>query len=112
MKKNIPYFLVFGVLALLSWMVWRQRSAGTLKVSETAFGIQDTASVVRIFLADRKGKQLTLERHLGGPWTLNQTKVPRPDAVKTILETLHRWEVKTPVPRPAVQTVFRNLATL
>jgi len=112
MKKNLPYFLVFGVLALLSWMVWRQRSAGTLKVSETAFGIQDTASVVRIFLADRKGKQLTLERPLGAAWTLNQTKVPRPDAVKTILETLHRWEVKTPVPRPAVQTVFRNLATL
>lgn len=112
MKKNLPYFLVFAVLAMVSWYVWQQRGSGTLKVSETAFGIEDTASVVKIFMADRQGKKLTLSRSVGGPWKLNQNRVPRPDAVHTLLETLRRWEVKTPVPRPSVQTVFRNLATL
>jgi len=112
MKKNLPYLLVFAVLAALSWYVWNKRNSGTLDPNDTSFAIEDTSSVVRIFIADRKGQRLTLERKKGGPWRMGSGKAPRPDAVFTLLETLRRWEVKTPVPRPAVQNVFKSLATL
>ncbi len=112
MKKNLPYLLVFVVLAALSWYVWNKRNSGTLDPHDTNFAIEDTASVVRIFIADRKGQQLTLERKKGGPWRMGSGKTPRPDAVFTLLETFRRWEVKTPVPRPAVQNVFKSLSTI
>jgi hypothetical protein len=111
MKKNLPHLLVFVVLAIASWYVWKNRNSGTLDPNDTTFAIEDTASIVRIFVADRKGQRLILERSKGGPWRMGSGKVPRPDAVFTILETLRRWEVKTPVPRPAVQNVFKSLAT-
>lgn len=111
MKKNLPYLLVFAVLAALSWYGWNSRNSGTLDPHDTNFAIEDTALVVRIFIADRKGQQLTLERKVGGPWSMGSGLKPRPDAVYTLLETLRRWEVKTPVPRPSVQTVFKSLAT-
>jgi len=110
-KKNRFYIILFAGLSAASIWVWQGRAPGTLKVEETAFAVEDTAAIVRIFVADRKGQQLTLSRNKEGGWTLNGSKAPRPDAVFTMLSTLRRWEVKTPVPRPAVQTVFRALAT-
>ncbi|MFM7911131.1 MAG: hypothetical protein ACKO9W_03040, partial [Bacteroidota bacterium] len=62
MKKNWPYLLVFVVLAALSGYVWNNRNSGTLDPDDTNFAIEDTASVVRILIADRKGQRLTLER--------------------------------------------------
>ena len=112
MKNNWPYLLVFVVLAALSGYVWNNRNSGTLDPNDTNFAIEDTASVVRIFIADRKGQRLTLERKKGGAWRMGSGKTPRPDAIFTLLQTLSRWEVKTPVPRPAVQNVFKSLATM
>ncbi|MBM3936105.1 MAG: DUF4340 domain-containing protein [Sphingomonadales bacterium] len=111
MNKNRPYLLVFMVLATVTWYVWKNQNSGTLDPIDTNFAIEDTASVVRIFIADRKGQRLTLDRKKGGPWRMGSGQTPRPDAVFTMLQTLRRWEVKTPVPRPAVQNVFKILAT-
>ncbi len=78
--------------------------------SETAFTIRDSADVGKIFLADKQGNQILLEREEGGAWLLNGAYRPIPYNVEMLLTTLIKQTARYPVPQASHNRVIRSLA--
>ncbi len=111
MKKNLIYLILFVLLlAIAGWLISRDRNV-TLDPKEISFRVADSAAVNRIFMADRKGSKVLLTRQADGNWLVNNKYIARPDMMKVLMETLIRMEVKTPVPKGAINTVKTNMAT-
>jgi hypothetical protein len=77
---------------------------------ENHFVIYDTATVQRIFLADKQNNTIDLQRK-NGVWTLNGTEKPIIDNINIILKTLHSIEVLNPVAKSAYNNGITQLAS-
>jgi hypothetical protein len=97
MKKNKLTLFLFLALAGIAIALYLNRSNGTLKVPLKDFAVQDTAAITKIFMADRKGKTVTLDKEANGDWIVNKKFKARPDAINTLLYTIKMVEVKSPV---------------
>jgi hypothetical protein len=76
------------------------------------FAVQDTASITKIFLADKNKRSVTLERVPGtSHWTVDSIYGARPDAINTLLETIRRVDVKEPVGKKAMDNVIKRIAS-
>lgn len=84
---------------------------GTVARELRDFAYADTASVDKIFLADKTGKQVTLIRNADNTWTANDTYMARPDAVNNVLRVLHNLSVREPVGLKARENVLKQLIT-
>ena len=71
MKRNRIAVVLVIVLGSLSFWYISHNHNGTIKETLRDFAVQDTASVTKIFLADKKGRSVTLERKATGGWTVN-----------------------------------------
>lgn len=112
MRKNIIYLAILLLLLLLSWWVYQQRTSSTLDLEDTTFSIPDTSVVDRIFMADKTGGRVLLEKAGPGQWKVNGQYTARPDAMSALLDALLRMQVKSPVPRPAVDNIRKQLASI
>lgn len=114
MHRNLR---LFYLLLLVTAVAFGLRHYGSLNQGEikgnqsTNFAIADTASVDRIFIADKDGNQALLERQPGDRyWLLNKKHLARKDAVDLLLKTFKRAAVQRPVPQAELETVNRLLA--
>jgi hypothetical protein len=111
MKKS-SLIIIITLLALVigSVLIYKQKGkSGTLSEEGRDFKFQDTASITKIFMADKNGKQCTVERTEKG-WMVNNKFMVRPDAILTLLETIKNVEVKRPVARQAKEGTLKVLA--
>ena len=74
------------------------------------FAVEDTASITKIFLADKNNKTITLVRK-DGFWTVNNVFAARKDLVDVLLKTICRLNVKAPVSKSTHNTIVKALAT-
>ena len=86
-KNRIAIILVILMGAASFWFINKNRK-GTISAEMRDFAVSDTASVNKIFLADKNGRNLTLERDEAGHWTVNGQFGVRMDALETLLETI------------------------
>jgi hypothetical protein len=120
MNKNIILLICLLLLGGSTYWYWKYiKSDTSLTGGDWAFAVADTASIYKIFLAERKtGQTITLERQEQG-WLLsgqnlkqqNKKSIPRPDAVKNLLKTIHNVQLQYRLPRASVRTVVEDLAT-
>jgi len=98
MKKSTIVILTFLVaLTGFSIYVYKNKSKTTTIDKEASdFKYKDTAAVDKIFLADKEGKQLLVERTANG-WMLDCKFHVRPDVIELLLYTISSVEVKSPV---------------
>ena len=95
-------------MAALIWFLSNDKKS-TISV-ENNFSISDTASVSKIFIADRNGTTITLNRNEKN-WVINNKYEVRKDAIKTILTTINQIRIQRPVSITAFDNVIKNLAT-
>ncbi|MFN4246896.1 MAG: DUF4340 domain-containing protein [Flavipsychrobacter sp.] len=108
MKKTLIYMLILIALGAGVWyFVFRDKDA--FSKSETGFRVDDTASVYKIFLADKKGKQILLERKDGG-WVLNNQYPAMQAPVNVLLSTVKRQVAQYPVPQNAYDNIIKMMA--
>lgn len=111
-KRNL--FILTGLLVVLAglayYLITKKSTTSTLGKKESDFALEDTASVTRIFLADRDGNKVMLvSKH--EKWLVNGKSLANQSRVNTLLETLPRIRIKSPVPLNARQNVIKDLAT-
>lgn len=111
MKKNKKLFILFIVLAATAAWFVITKNKGTIKPTLRDFAVQDTASITKIFLADKNGNSITLERNATSGWMVNGKFNARPDAIKVLLTTIKKIDVKEPVGKNAQDNVIKRLAT-
>jgi len=109
MKKNLIYLAILLILAGLAYFLYsKNRKGGSFSTKD--FAIQDTSSITKIFLADKKGNKVTLYRKSISQWTVNNENVARPDAINMLLKTIHLVEIKSPIPKKAHNTIVKDMA--
>ena len=113
MKKNLLLLGLLVVLALAAYFIYQKNSASTLAGKPLSdFAISDTASVTKIFIADKQGKSVLLERIPGQRyWKLNGKYLARKDALDLLLETVNRLHVKGALPASGRDNMMRVLAS-
>lgn len=111
MKRNhIALILALCLGGLTFWLVMR-RDRSTLSKELRDFALSDTASVTKIFLADKTLKQIELVRQPDNSWMVNGKYKARPDAVKILLATMHDITVRQPVSVKARENIIKQLIT-
>ncbi len=106
-KKNIIIVLLLVVLAVAAVLTGNHYS--TLKEKESDFSVKDTASITRIFMADKGVNEVLLERTPQG-WVLNKKFPANSKAVDFLLETLRKIKVKAPVSKAEHNNVVKRMA--
>ena len=106
------YLLALIILSVLTYFVLRKSfKKSTLKTEETSFSVKDTASVYKIFYADKKGKKILLERKEINQWVVNEKQLAQKDLIDMTLQTLHNLSIKSPSVKAARDNAIRELAT-
>lgn len=110
MKKDRITLIIVLILSLVAGYLWVNNKTGTIKKELKDFAEKDTSNVTKIFMADGHGKSVTLERKSKSVWTVNGHSEARKDGIDLLLGTISNLEVKSPVPRVALDNVISNLA--
>lgn len=111
MRKILPLLiLVIIAVAIALYYTLSVNQYSTSIASQTDFSISDTASIGKIFIADRLGNSVTLTQGEGNLWKVNGKYPARPDAIQTLLETFKNVYIQRPVPKSAQSQVNKMMA--
>ena len=110
MKKNIIGLVILAILGAVAYYVIQQRGQGTMKPALHNFAVEDTTSVTKIFLADKYGRKVLLERKSAIEWQVNGQFKARKDLVDVLMRTIARVEMKAPVAQSAHNTIVKLMA--
>ncbi len=102
--------LVYFALLLGSLSSTLLFNACQSKIDDRDFAISDTASIQKIFLADKGNRNVVLERKSPGQWFVNGKYPVRPDAIKLLLQTMHDLRVNRPVSVEGHNNVVQDMA--
>lgn len=108
MSKTIIYLVLLIVLGVGVWY-FLFSDKNVFGVNEAGFQVKDTASIGKIFLADKSGNTIVLERKDKG-WVLNNTYPALAAPINTLMQTLAEQEPVYPVPENMHNMVVRNMA--
>lgn len=111
MKKSTIIILTILIsLAGLSIYIYKNKNkTSTIDKEASDFKIKDTASIDKIFLADKDGKQVVVEK-VSGKWILDSKYDVRPDVINTLLYTIRSIEVKSPVSKNGKNSVIKIMS--
>ena len=109
-KKTIIYFILFALIAGFAVYLIMSRTNGTVKGVFRDFAVKDTAAITKIFLADKSGNTVLLERKSKGYWALNGKFKADNLRVKQLLECMKNVEMRSPVPKKTLDYVIKSMA--
>jgi len=112
MRKNRVTLIIALILLLVAAALVITNSYTTLRKKVSDFSIADTASVTKIFLADKNNNEVTLERSPGGGWLVDGKFTAQQAKISSFLETLTNLEVRSPVPLAARNNVITRMAVI
>lgn len=107
-KTNLILLALLAVLGTAAaWYFYTDKNKGY----DFEFAVQDTANIGKIFIADRNGNSVLLTRTSPSQWQVNGKYKARWDAIKNLLETVGKVELMYRLPRNAVPTVVKDIAS-
>lgn len=110
-KKSIIIILMLALLSGLAIYFYKTKGGhSTIDKEMSDFAVKDTASIDKIFLADKDGKTILLEKTKTG-WTVNGKYPARYDAVEMLLYTIRMVEVRSPVSKSSMKNVLKIMAS-
>lgn len=111
MKKNRNIIIITIILIIVAVGLFMQNHYSTLNKYETDFSVNDTASITKIFIADKNVNSVTISRE-GNHWILNGESLANTKIVNTLLSTLKRIKVKSPVSLASHNSVVKRLSSI
>ena len=111
MKKTLILLLLFLVIGGFTYyLTTKKDTKTTLLTAARNFAVTDIDQVHKIFIADRNGKNITLERQKSH-WQLNGKHRANPNAINTLLNTIQKLKIKYTPPRTAIKNIINDIAT-
>ncbi|MBA4239458.1 MAG: hypothetical protein C0448_01940 [Sphingobacteriaceae bacterium] len=110
-KSTIIILTVLIALAGLSIYIYKSKGkTSTIDKEASSFKYKDTASIDKIFLADKDGGQVLVEKK-EGRWILNGKHNVRPDVIELLLYTIASVEVRSPVSKNGKNSVIKIMSS-
>jgi len=112
MNKTLSLLVLFILLGGMTfWYLNRGADERTtLSGWDRDFKVEDTDQIYKIFLADRQGERITLERR-SDDWLYNGQWKARANAMENLLDAVSRLEMQFKPPLAMVDGMVRDLAT-
>ncbi len=112
-RKNIVLVVILCIIGGVAFWMYQKKHTSSIAENEfTQFAIEDTASIQKIFIADHDGNQALLERDPQSRlWNLNKKYKAREDAIKNLLQVIHRVRVRGNVANTARDNMMKIMAT-
>lgn len=111
MKKNSLVIVLLVALIAVAIFVLNKNKRRTSSGNDDDFAVPDTASISKIFLANKKGGTALLEKNDQGVWMINGKYPARRDAIELLLVTFMRTQIKFPAPQAAQENLLREIAS-
>jgi hypothetical protein len=108
-RTTYIYLLIFALLLIAAIFIMSQNRSGTIPQALQDFAVPDTENVTKIFLADRKGNHVELERQGPGVWMVNNKFKAFDQHIKILLETIKLVEVKNPISIKAKSNYLKEM---
>lgn len=109
-KKNWLILLLVLILIIIAAVLILNNRKTTFSKKLVNFAVKDTASVTKVFLADKRNNTILLQRVTTGKWLLDSTYKVRKSAIDLLLETMKNLTPKYPVPEKARDNIISQLA--
>ena len=111
MKKTLFLLLLFLIISGITfYLTTKKDSKTTILTEQRNFSVTDINEVYKIFIADRDGKNVTLERKKGY-WQLNKKYKANPNTINNLLATVEKIKIKYTPPRAAIKNIINDIAT-
>jgi len=111
MKKTLILLLLFLVIGGFTYYLSTKKDTKTtLLTTARNFAVADIDQVQKIFIADRNGKNVTLERQKNY-WQLNGKHRANPNSVSILLNTIQKLKIKYTPSRKAIKNIINDIAT-
>lgn len=108
-KNKLVLILVIALIAIAMTFVLTDKKS-TIWRNEAQFKVKDTASIVKIYMADKNNQSVLFEKTDKG-WILNGNQKAHKENVEMLLKTIKSLEVKYPVPQKAHDNILKNMAS-
>lgn len=111
-KKNLLYLLILVLLlGVAGWLLTERNQNSTLgeRKMDYNFTVPDTAAVDKIIISDKSPSTVSLTRGSEG-WLVNGEYRARKDAIKVLLMTLNRMEMRNFIPEEMKPTVIKRMS--
>ena len=110
-RTNLILFVLLVILAAITaFFYFGKNGNSTIEGWDRDFKVEDVASIQKIFLADRRGNQTTLERS-GEEWIYNEKYPVNPNVMKNLLEVISTVELQYIPPASATTPMVKDLAS-
>ena len=111
MKKNrLALILTLILIVIAALLIWNNRFLTTIRGTDAEFMVWDTASITKIYLADRMDHESLLERQ-GKGWTINKDYKANTETVNQLLYTIYRVRVRMPVSKASHDNIITQMAS-
>jgi hypothetical protein len=112
MQRNTVFLLLLLVLGGAAFYLYRKNGdkSGTIIAADMDFTIRDTASITKVFMADRHGHKILLERK-GEHWMFNEQYRVRPSAIQLLFDGFTKQQVQYVPPEAARKNMIASLAS-
>ncbi len=112
MKKNKFAIILLLVLIIIAITVVLSKSSRTTLDDKNAhFAVEDTASVTKIFLADKNNNTVLLTRDTSGCWMVNENYKASKAAMEILLKTIYSIDVKSPIAKKSHDNYVKSIAS-
>ena len=110
-RKNIISIVIIAILVIIAGiLIGNNRYLSSLRSEASDFTVYDTASVTKMFFADKSGNQVLLLRDANG-WSVNNEYRANQNLINEMLYTLTRMRIKMPVSVKKTNNIVSQMAT-
>lgn len=110
-NKNVISIIIIAILVVIAGvLIANNRYLSSLRGEAADFTVYDTASITKLFFADKSGHQVLLQRD-GKAWTVNNEFQANQNLVNEMLYTLNRMRIKMPVSIKKNDNIVTRMAT-
>jgi len=111
MNRNTRILLILLLVAAGAWYLISKKPWQTSTYTIDQFSFKDTAQIDKIFIADRRGTRILLQKMQQDNWTLNNKYAADVQKINLLKTTLHDVEIRNPVPKSEYNHVVSNMAS-
>lgn len=112
MNKTTRILLILVIAAAAVYFLVVKKPWSNFKSERKDFAIDDTASITRMFFADKKNNFVLLEKDENGQWWVNGQFKADPSKVNLILATMKQVEVRNPLNETEYNGIIATLASV
>lgn len=110
-KKNILSIVIIAILVIIAGiLIGNNRYLSSLRSEASDFTVYDTASITKLFFADKSGHQVLLQRD-GNRWLIDNKYDANQSMVNEMLYTLNRMRIKMPVSVKKSDNIVTRMAS-